>query len=373
MPSYDPGRGQPPLDQNNGISIYNSAAPQPSQAAQPSQAPVQNQDGSYNRAANGEQQPNQYNNAPNNQQLNNNWQKLSDQLNQNSNEQENTQKRDSCADLSAAYMRYSAIQNPSEQVVGAVADLLEQAEMSGCSADAANNKCVPVEGKPWASLNPIDGVPVTYTDPNGKKIPTTANGYINIYYDSATGNLSVEGTLVGSAGGEGKPVIDSPIPLHGRPGDAIAIPVKWVGTIYSGTYSIPTVEICDRTRDGKFAGASGYAKSSEDIGIGQFLSENAQMWHIMKDDSAGRRLAQLDSPTPNTANGRYFDGIVCSNLNPTDCMGLEVKSGGAKKSAGQDEFDKAVSATNPARVTYLINGIPQNLVVTRVAPVIYVP
>lgn len=60
MPSYDPGRGQPPLDQNNGISIYNSAAPQPSQAAQPSQASVQNQDGSYSRAANGEQQPIQH-------------------------------------------------------------------------------------------------------------------------------------------------------------------------------------------------------------------------------------------------------------------------------------------------------------------------
>ncbi|TEA06650.1 DUF6973 domain-containing protein [Mycobacteroides salmoniphilum] len=81
MPSYEPGRGQPPLDQNNGISIYNSAAPQPSQAAQPSQQPVQNQDGSYNRAANGEQQPINYNNAPNNQQLNNDWQNLSNQLN----------------------------------------------------------------------------------------------------------------------------------------------------------------------------------------------------------------------------------------------------------------------------------------------------
>ncbi|WP_234803577.1 hypothetical protein [Mycobacteroides abscessus] len=69
------------MDQNNGISIYNSAAPQPSQAAQASQAPVQNQDGTYSRAANGEQQPNQYNNAPNNQQLNQKWQQLSDQLN----------------------------------------------------------------------------------------------------------------------------------------------------------------------------------------------------------------------------------------------------------------------------------------------------
>lgn len=81
-PSYEPGRGQPPMDQNNGISIYNSAAPQPSQPAQPSQQPVQNQDGSYNRAANGEQQPINYKNAPNNQQLSSDWQQRSDQLNQ---------------------------------------------------------------------------------------------------------------------------------------------------------------------------------------------------------------------------------------------------------------------------------------------------
>lgn len=60
MPSYEPGRGQPPLDQNNGISIYNSASPQPSQAPQPNQQPVQNQDGTYTRAANGEQQPIQH-------------------------------------------------------------------------------------------------------------------------------------------------------------------------------------------------------------------------------------------------------------------------------------------------------------------------
>ncbi|MFD6195065.1 DUF6973 domain-containing protein [Mycobacteriaceae bacterium NPDC060252] len=81
MPSYEPGRGYPGLDQNNGVSIYNSAAPQPSQAAQPSRAPVQNPDGSYNRAANGEQQPINYNNAPNNQQLDSDWQQRSDQLN----------------------------------------------------------------------------------------------------------------------------------------------------------------------------------------------------------------------------------------------------------------------------------------------------
>ncbi|SIL16161.1 ribonuclease [Mycobacteroides abscessus subsp. abscessus] len=81
VPSYEPGRGQPPMDQNNGISIYNSAAPQPSQPAQPSQQPVQNQDGSYNRAANGEQQPINYNNAPNSQGINNDWQQLSDRLN----------------------------------------------------------------------------------------------------------------------------------------------------------------------------------------------------------------------------------------------------------------------------------------------------
>lgn len=82
MPSYDPVRGQPPLDQSNGISIYNSAAPQPSQAAPPSQQPVQNQDGTYNRAANGEQQPINYNNAPNNQGIDQDWQNLSNRLNQ---------------------------------------------------------------------------------------------------------------------------------------------------------------------------------------------------------------------------------------------------------------------------------------------------
>nr|WP_313879834.1 hypothetical protein [Mycobacteroides abscessus] len=82
IPSYEPGRGQPPLDQNNGISIYNSAAPQPSQAAQPTQPPVQNQDGSYNRAANSEQQPVNYNNAPGNQEVSQDWQNLSNQLNQ---------------------------------------------------------------------------------------------------------------------------------------------------------------------------------------------------------------------------------------------------------------------------------------------------
>ncbi|WP_234880926.1 hypothetical protein [Mycobacteroides salmoniphilum] len=94
MPSYEPGRGQPPLDQNNGISIYNSTAPQPSQAAQPSQQPVQNQDGSYSRAANGEQQPVNYNNAPNNQQPSNDWRNLSNQLNQQQSQQTRPQQQD---------------------------------------------------------------------------------------------------------------------------------------------------------------------------------------------------------------------------------------------------------------------------------------
>ncbi|MEU9807675.1 hypothetical protein [Mycobacterium sp. NPDC050853] len=88
MPSYEAGRGYPASDQNNGVSIYNSAAPQPSQAAQPSQAPVQNQDGTYNRAANGEQQPNKYQQAPNNQEIDKDWRKLSDQLNQQGQQQE---------------------------------------------------------------------------------------------------------------------------------------------------------------------------------------------------------------------------------------------------------------------------------------------
>lgn len=82
MPSYEPGRGQPPLDQNNGISIYNSAAPQPSQAAQPSQASTPNKDGSYNRAANGEQQPVNYNQAPQNQEVSREFLLKQQQLNQ---------------------------------------------------------------------------------------------------------------------------------------------------------------------------------------------------------------------------------------------------------------------------------------------------
>ncbi|WP_235660074.1 hypothetical protein [Mycobacteroides abscessus] len=81
MPAYEPGRGQPPLDQNNSISIYNSAAPQPSQAAQPSQTRAENQNGSYGRAANGEQQPINYQRAPTNQEINQDWQNLSHQQN----------------------------------------------------------------------------------------------------------------------------------------------------------------------------------------------------------------------------------------------------------------------------------------------------
>lgn len=80
MPSYEPGRGYPAPDQNSGVSIYNSATPQPGQAAQPNQAPAQNQDGGHNRAANGEQQPVQYSHAPVDQQVNPQWRELSNHL-----------------------------------------------------------------------------------------------------------------------------------------------------------------------------------------------------------------------------------------------------------------------------------------------------
>lgn len=69
LPDYQ-GGNQPPLDQNNGISIYNSgvqgAPQQPSQAGGPQQGlqPGQNADGSWNRAANGEQNPPNYSTAP---------------------------------------------------------------------------------------------------------------------------------------------------------------------------------------------------------------------------------------------------------------------------------------------------------------------
>ncbi|EIU05567.1 hypothetical protein MA5S0921_5364 [Mycobacteroides abscessus 5S-0921] len=68
MPSYEPGRGQPPLDQNNGISIYNSNTPQaptqPGSQISGQQQSGQNLDGSWQRAANGEQQPISYPPAP---------------------------------------------------------------------------------------------------------------------------------------------------------------------------------------------------------------------------------------------------------------------------------------------------------------------
>ncbi|MGH3723155.1 MAG: C2 family cysteine protease [Mycobacterium sp.] len=64
MPDYA-GGNQPPLDQNNGVSIYNTGsqgAPSEGGNSYPNQAqPGQNSDGSWQRAANGEQQPIQYN------------------------------------------------------------------------------------------------------------------------------------------------------------------------------------------------------------------------------------------------------------------------------------------------------------------------
>lgn len=132
MPSYEPGRGQPPMDQNNGISIYNSAAPQPSQAALPSQAPVQNQDGSYNRAANGEQQPINYKQAPDNQGINNDWQRLSDQLNNSPGQNEpnqpsNESDQDRCdqlwsalGNLTAGGGDNSAVERQSEDITSAL-------------------------------------------------------------------------------------------------------------------------------------------------------------------------------------------------------------------------------------------------------------
>lgn len=111
-PSYEPGRGQPSLDQNSGISIYNSSPPQPSQASQPDQQPVQNQDGTYNRAANGEQQPVNYSKAPENQQVNPQWQERSDQLN-NSDENQSDQSHERRCD--ALLSQFSSM---SERLLG---------------------------------------------------------------------------------------------------------------------------------------------------------------------------------------------------------------------------------------------------------------
>ncbi|SKF98081.1 Uncharacterised protein [Mycobacteroides abscessus subsp. massiliense] len=137
MPSYDPGRGYPAPDQNNGISIYNSAAPQPSQAAQPSQAPVQNQDGTYNRAANGEQQPINHN-APSNQQLNNSWQKLSDQLNNQQGQPENSQQdKQDCESIARSVQtRYANIE-PSQRYIDIATEGLGRREPGSQIDEAA--------------------------------------------------------------------------------------------------------------------------------------------------------------------------------------------------------------------------------------------
>ncbi|WP_420214111.1 hypothetical protein [Mycobacteroides abscessus] len=69
QPDYQ-GANQPPLDQNNGISIYNTGfqgAPQQVGQVNGSQQglqPGQNADGSWQRAANGEQNPPNYSTAP---------------------------------------------------------------------------------------------------------------------------------------------------------------------------------------------------------------------------------------------------------------------------------------------------------------------
>lgn len=158
IPPYEAGRGYPAPDQNNGISIYNSAAPQPNQAAQPSQAPVQNQDGTYNRAANGEQQPINHN-APNNQQLNNDWQKLSDQLNQQqsktgqlsgqeigqSNPQDSSKTDETCESVLAPFGFSAYVTDPSGAFTSFPPALSSQAIDALARAGLTQEQCGPQE------------------------------------------------------------------------------------------------------------------------------------------------------------------------------------------------------------------------------------
>ncbi|WP_371164093.1 hypothetical protein ABYF32_08440 [Buchananella felis] len=58
-----------------------------------------------------------------------------------------------------------------------------------------------------------------------------------------------------------------------------------------------------------------------------------------------RKLARVDG----SPNGRYYDRIV--QLDDGTWVGLEVKSGSARKTPQQERFDSLVTPDNPARVT----------------------
>ncbi|WP_371174618.1 hypothetical protein [Buchananella felis] len=94
----------------------------------------------------------------------------------------------------------------------------------------------------------------------------------------------------------------------------------------------------------KNGGARAYAET-EAIGAKQFIDKMAKKGREVVEEVADRKLAHVNG----SPNGRYFDRIV--QLDDGTWIGLEVKSGAARKTPQQKLFDSLVTPDNPARVT----------------------
>lgn len=219
------------------------------------------------------------------------------------------------------------------------------------SSDSDVKKCLPVEGD-QVRIFRRTGIP--FTNEKGELDPS---GEINIYgyYNRNSGIAVLWGEYRSRLGIAEFPTFNTDIQHynseHARPGDVLTIVPEFDFRkirIQFVHREVP-VEICDRTKDGKFAGGSGYAKDSEEVGIAQWEAANNQdkSWTIFRQ----KVLAKIqDGSIP---NNRYFDGIACKD---GECVGIEVKSGTATKSSNQREFDNAVNSGHPAIVTFRAPG-----------------
>ena len=91
-------------------------------------------------------------------------------------------------------------------------------------------------------------------------------------------------------------------------------------------------------------GARAYAET-EAIGAKQFIDKMTKEGGEVVEVVVDRKLARVDG----SPNGRYYDRIV--QLDDGTWVGLEVKSGTARKTPQQERFDSLVTPDNPARVT----------------------
>lgn len=357
MPSYEPGRGQPPFDQNNGISIYNSAAPQPSQAAQPSQAPIQNQDGTYNRAANGEQQPVNYNNAPNNQQLNNDWRRLNEQLN---NQRAPGEQQPESTDQA----------DPSSQSDQRNAEDSDEGDPDRCGADIdgcqyARQFCVSPNGLAHPYHLSFNNYPVR-AKVNGVEVPALARIDVLFIYNAELGTVSATGTVVTTTGATGfvrfaheDPTYIGPT-LRARPGEVLHAPIQIYGDVEGEIDRL--VEICDRFDNGTFAGSNGYGGYAEAKGIAEYAERFPQNKPLT---TQKRRASFSSAPGAAISSARYYDGLARKPDGTYE--GIEVKSNTADLDTRQKSFDAAVSPENPAFATITVDGVEKLITITSTA------